>query len=107
MKGKFLGLAAAALLLCSTSAAQTNSAKPSSTKRVISGKVSADGKTLVGDHTTWLISNPAAILGREGHLVKLKVRLDEATNQIRVLAVSLLDSRTQYAANHGDSAFRR
>jgi hypothetical protein len=106
MKRKFLALGAAVLLFSAAGAAQTGT-KPSSTKAVVSGKVSPDGKTIIGDHNTWSVSNPALLAGREGHLVKLKVRLYAATNEIRILAVRLLDSQTQYAANRGDSAFRR
>ena|ERR1700685_777079 len=107
MKRKFLALGVVALLLSATGAAQTSGTKTSSTKAVVSGKVSPDGKTIVGDHNTWSVSNPAFLAGREGHLVKLKVRLYAATNEILVLAVRLLDSQTQYAVNRGDSAFRR
>lgn len=106
MKRKIFSLAVAALLLSTTGAAQSNT-KTSSTKATISGKVSADGKTLIGDHNTWSVDNPASLAGREGHLVKVKCRLYAATNEILVLAVKLADAQTQYAANRGDSAFRR
>jgi hypothetical protein len=107
MKRKFPALGAAVLLFSAVGAAQTSGTKTSSTKAVVSGKVSPDGKTIIGDHNTWSVSNPDSLAGREGHLVKLKVRLYAATNEIRILAVRLLDSQTQYAANKGDSAFRR
>ncbi len=106
MKRKIFSLALAALLLSATGAAQS-STKTSSTKAVVSGKVSPDGRTIIGDHNTWSVSNPASLAGREGHLVKLKVRLYAATNEILILAVRLMDSQTQYAVNRGDSAFRR
>lgn len=106
MKKQFFSLAVLALLFSTTGAGQS-STKAESTKAVISGKVSEDAKTLVGDHNTWSVNNPASLAGREGRIVKVKCRLYAATNKILVLAVKPADAQTQYAINRGDSAFRR
>ena len=103
MKKYSLFFAIAALLLCATAAAQSDS-QDNFVKAVVSGKVSEDGRTLVGDNGTWTVSNPATLTGREGHVVKVKCRL-YAANKIVVLSVKLAEA--QYVANHGDSAFRR
>jgi len=104
VKRHILSVLAITLLLAATGAAQSNT---KTVKAVVSGKVSADGKTLVGDHNTWSVNNPSSLAGLEGHLVKVKCRLYAATSEIFVRAVKLADTRIQYAANKDDSAFRR
>jgi hypothetical protein len=103
VKKYFLFFAITALLLCATAAAQSDS-QAAFIKAVVSGKVSEDGRTLVGDKGTWSVSNPASLVGREGHIVKVKCHL-YAANKIVVLSVKLAEA--QYVANRGDSAFRR
>jgi hypothetical protein len=93
------------LLHIAPSSAQT-STKAQSKKAVISGRVGADAKTIIGDHNTWSVNNPAALAGREGRIVRIKCRLF-ATNKILVLSVKPADGQTQYAINYGDAAFRR
>jgi hypothetical protein len=97
MKRKIFSLAMVVLLLSTTGAAQSNT-KPSSTKAIISGKVSDDRKTLIGDRNTWSVNNPASLAGREGRIVRVKCRLYAATNKILVLSVKPADAQIQYAA---------
>jgi hypothetical protein len=78
-----------------------------SKKTVISGRVSKDAKTLIGDRKTWSVNNPASLAGREGHIVRVKCRLYSTTNKILVLSVKPADAETKYAINYGDAAFRR
>jgi hypothetical protein len=86
--------------------AQTNS-QPSAKKIVVTGRVSQDGRSLIGDLHTWLVDNPKALAGREGRIVKVKCRLYADTTKILVLSVKPGDAQTQYAINYGDAAFRR
>jgi hypothetical protein len=98
------------LLLSSTAAAQNNAPSlPAAAKtRTIFGVVSDDGKTIIGKNAhTWSITNPSMLAGREGHRVKIKCRVYPDSTNILVLSVKLTDTRTQYAANPSDSAFRR
>jgi hypothetical protein len=104
MKKYFFAFSLGTLLLTTTVAAQTNS-KPSA-KAVVSGKVSEDRKTLIGYHSSWFVSNPDLLAGLEGRLVKVKCRLSVAAHEILILSVRPADYQT-YAANRGDSAFRR
>jgi hypothetical protein len=94
------------LVVAAPASAQTR-AQASPKKAVVSGKVSEDGTTLIGDHHTWSVENPRTLAGREGRLVKVKCRLFPDASKIVVLSVKPADSQTQYAANPGDSAFRR
>jgi hypothetical protein len=105
MKKCLFALTLGTLLLCGTAAAQQTTAKATS-KAVVSGKVSDDRKTLVGYHSSWFVSNPDLLAGLEGRLVKVKCRLYAAAHEILILSVTPADTRT-YAANLGDSAFRR
>jgi hypothetical protein len=105
MRKLFFLFGIAALLLCTTAAAQSDS-EATFTKAVLSGKVSADGATLIGDSGTWFVSNPASLAGREGRIVRVKCRR-YAANKILVLSVKLAEAETRYVVNHGDSAFRR
>ena len=103
-------LLATTLLLSGTAAAQSNAPDQSlaSKTMTIFGMVSDDGRTLVAKNShTWSITNPGMLTGREGHRVKIKCRVYQDTTNILVLAVKLIDTQTQYAANKGDSAFRR
>lgn len=107
---------AAVLFLSSTAMAQNsasgsskNTAAPhASAKAVImSGVVSDDAKNFVSDdNTIWTVSNPAVLMGHEGQEVSVKCQLAEK-NTIRVFSVKLGVREVHYAANKGDSAFRR
>ena len=98
------------LLLSGTAAAQSNAPDQSLARKTMTifGMVSDDGKTLVAKNShSWSITNPGMLAGREGHRVKIKCRAYQNTTNILVLAVTLIDTQTQYTANKGDSAFRR
>ena len=57
----------------------------------VSGKVSADGKMFMsdGDNKNWMISNPEAVKGHEGHHVTVKAGADAAKNEIHVTSVTM------------------
>jgi hypothetical protein len=98
------------LLLSGTAAAQSNSQALTPARKAITifGTVSNDGKTLLSTNSrAWSITNPGLLAGSEGHRVKIKCRVYADTSNIVVIAVKLTDVQTQYAANKGDSAFRR
>ena len=74
----------------------------------ISGKVSDDGKMIVSEaNEKWAVSNTDALLGREGQPITVKCRLDLEKNKIQIISVKRVEIETKYAANKGDSAFRR
>ena len=74
----------------------------------ISGKVSPDGKSLIGKSgEPWLVANPATLTGHEGQLVRVKCQLSSADHNMRVLSVKTVATQTKYAVNLGDAAFRR
>ena len=104
MEKYFFAFVLATVLLTTTAAAQTTSKTPS--KAVVSGKVSEDRKTLIGYHSSWFVNNPDLLAGLEGRLVKVKCRIYAAAHEILILSVTPADTQT-YAANRGDSAFRR
>ena len=106
IRKQIFSVALIALLHIASGSAQT-STDAQSKKAVISGRVSMDAKTIIGDQKTWFVNNPAALAGREGHIVRIKCRLYRATNKILVLSVKPADGQTQYAINYGDAAFRR
>lgn len=75
---------------------------------VVSGKVSADGKSLVTDiDSVWAISNPEVLKGHEGLRVTVKCYVDTGKSRIQVLRVKKEEGEMKYAARHNDSAFRR
>jgi len=75
---------------------------------IISGKVSDDGKIIVSDaNEKWAVSNTDALMGREGQPITVKCRLDPEKNQVRIISIRPAQSEAKYAANQGDSAFRR
>ncbi len=110
MKTAFFTLFVSALL-AGTVAAQAGSGQaPLSAKKpiVVSGKVSADGRTLATDiDSEWAVSNSALLKGFEGRLVKVKCYIDTAKNKLQILTVKANDNTPRYAAAHMDSAFRR
>lgn len=57
----------------------------------VSGKVSDDGKMFMSDtdNKNWMISNPEAVKGHEGHHVTLKAHLDADKNEIHVTSVNM------------------
>jgi len=106
MKKLFLLLIGAALFLSASAVCQNKSgiAKPFT----VSGKVSEDGKSLIpANGEPWSIANPGALAGHEGQQVKVKCQLASATHDIRVLSLKTVATQIKYAANPGDSAFRR
>jgi hypothetical protein len=58
----------------------------------LSGMVSDDGKMLMSDsdHKDWMISNPEAVRGHEGHRVTVKASADAAKNEVHVTAVGMM-----------------
>ena len=57
----------------------------------VSGKISDDGKTFMGDkdNKNWMISNPEAVKGHEGHHVTVKAHVDSTKNEIQVTSVKM------------------
>ena len=57
----------------------------------VSGKVSADGKMFMSDvdNKNWMISNPEAVKGHEGHHVTVKAGANAAKNEIHVTSVTM------------------
>jgi hypothetical protein len=104
---KFLSVVTFAVLLltvATTAAAQdAKQHKGLSTKVVtIYGAISDDAKTFItGKHHSWIVTNPDALTGHEGHQVTVKCRLSPDKTGILVLSVA------EYVARIGDSAFRR
>ena len=81
-------------------------AAPPAKAVTIFGTLSSDGKTLVSDQDdVWTVSNAEVLKGQEGRQVIVKCRPDPKTHSIHVFFVKLDDPR--YAADRGDSAFRR
>jgi len=73
----------------------------------ISGKISQDGKNVIGKNgKTWVVANPATLAGYKGQDVKVKCQRSPGSQDIRVLSVKMVP-QTRYAVNLGDSAFRR
>lgn len=65
--------------------------KASAKAQTISGKVSADGKTITSekDNKTWTVSNADALKGHEGHEVTVKAHVDAAKNEIHIVSVKM------------------
>jgi membrane protein implicated in regulation of membrane protease activity len=61
----------------------------------ISGKVSDDGKTIVGDkdNKTWKVSNPDTLKGHEGHHVTVKAHVDIDKDEIHVTSVKMAEDK--------------
>ena len=57
----------------------------------VSGKISDDGKMFMSDkdNKNWMISNPEAVKGHEGHHVTVKAHLDPAKNELHVTSVKM------------------
>jgi hypothetical protein len=110
MKRLVLSFLVVALLLPGTSNGQGNGQDKSAKLKAstISGKVSPDGKSLIGKKgEPWLVANPATLAGHEGQQVKVKCRISSITREIQILSVKIVTAQTIYAVNLGDAAFRR
>src|SRR5580698_1003682 len=55
----------------------------------VTGKVSDDGKTFVGDtdSKSWTINNPEAVKGHEGHHVTLTAQCNTDKNEVHVMSL--------------------
>jgi hypothetical protein len=109
MKRLALSFLVVPLLLSGTANGQNGEDKSAKLKAsTISGKVSPDGKSLIGKNgEPWSVANPATLTGHEGQQVKVKCQLSSADHNIRVLSVKTVATQTKYAVNLGDAAFRR
>lgn len=109
---------AISLLLCASAAAQQNSrsgeVRPQKTetattgKRAVtlSGRISSDGKTLVSeDQDQWVVVDPEALAGHQGHTVTVKCQLSQDQTSIHVLSV-IGAAESNYKASQ-DAAFRK
>jgi hypothetical protein len=89
----------ALVLAMSAAAVAQDSMKPDSTKSdssmkattSVTGKISADGTSFVGDKDgkTWTISNPDAVKGHEGHHVTLKAQADASKGEVKVMSLKM------------------
>ena len=69
----------------------------------ITGKIGDDGKTFVSDKDSksWMISNPEAVKGHEGHHVTVKANVDGAKNEIHVVSLKMAkDSMKNDSMSH-------
>lgn len=110
MKRFVLSLLVVLFLLAGTAASQDlGQSQPKPAKAfTLSGKVSQDGKNVIaGNGEPWSVANPGTLAGHEGQLVKIKCKLSSAAHEIRVLSLKIVATQIRYAANPGDSAFRR
>jgi hypothetical protein len=88
---------------------QASDARKTSRKATsIPGKVGSDGKTFTADKDSriWMVSNPEALSGIDGHHVKVKAHVDTARNQIRIVSVSAI-AEQRAGIKLDDAAFRR
>ncbi len=120
MKKRMLFAAAAVLLVCGAAAAQdakpgqqtkteSTGAKEMSKKAItITGMVSTDGLTLVGDkdNKTYRVINPDFLKENAGQRVRVGARVSKDNTQIQVSSV-MLQNDEPMVANKGDAAFRR
>lgn len=105
-----LSFVVAALLLPGIVAGQSHGQSKSTKPKVstISGKVSQDGKGLIGKNDqSWSVANAGALAGHEGQQVKVKCQISPGSHEIFVLSVKMVATQTTYAVNLGDAAFRR
>jgi hypothetical protein len=110
MKKLVLSFLLIPLLLPGTAAGQSNSQSKSTRPKAstVVGKVSEDGKSLIGKNgEPWLVANPGALAGHEGQQVKVKCQISSGSRDIRILSVKMVTTQTRYAVNLGDAAFRR
>lgn len=76
-------------------------------KTTISGKISDDGKMIVAQGRTWLVSNVEKVRAHIGQNVTVKGLLNPVTNEIEVLSMKMTPAEPSVAVRLGDSAFRR
>ena len=110
MKKLVLSFLLVPLLVPGTAFGQSNGQGKSVARKpsTISGKVSQDGKSLIGKKgEPWLVENPGALAGHEGQQVKVKCQISSGSHDIRVVSVKKVATQTKYAVNLGDAAFRR
>ena len=110
MKKFVLSVLAIALLLPLPAVGQSNgSGKSSPAKSItISGRVSEDGKSVIANNgEPWSVTNPGALAGHESQQVRVKCQKTSADHLIQVLSVKTVATQIKFAANPGDSAFRR
>ena len=88
----------ALVLAMSAAAVAQDSMKPDTMKSdssmkatSVTGKISDDGKSFVGDKDgkTWTISNPDAVKGHEGHHVTLKAQADASKGEVKVVSLKM------------------
>ena len=108
MKKLALSLLVIPLFLPIPAAGQNNNGKSTAGKSItISGRVSEDGKLLIGKNSElWLVTNPEALAGHEKQQVKVKCQKVSADQHIQVLSVKTVATQ-KYGVNLGDAAFRR
>ena len=120
MKKRMLFAIATVLLLCGPATPQDakpgEQAKTESTvvkemsKKPISltGIVSADGLTLVGDkdNKTYRVINPDFLKENAGQRVRVNARVSKDNTEIQVSSV-MVENDEPVIANKGDAAFRR
>jgi hypothetical protein len=88
---------AVALLTVGVAAAQdpmqNDNMKADASKKAVqvTGKISDDGKTFVGDtdSKSWTISNPDAVKGHEGHHVILTAHVYADKNEVHVMSLKM------------------
>jgi len=83
-------------LLCSVAVAQDtmkqDNMKSDTAKAVnVTGTISADGKSFVGDKDkkTWTIQNPDAVKGHEGHHVTLSAHVYADKGEVHVMSLKM------------------
>jgi hypothetical protein len=103
MKSFFLFTLLLCVVLSMTAAAQYPSNPPNqndkasaASEKTIKGTVKAEGDklTLVSDkdQKAWVVDNPEALKGHEGHHVQVKAQVDAATRTIKVTDVKMLEA---------------
>lgn len=104
-----LSFLAVCLLLAASAAGQTKAQGKSTVKTLtIHGKVSPDGKLLIGENgESWSVTNPGSLAGHEGQFVKVKYQPTQVSHSIDVVSLKILHSQTTGVPNPSDSAFRR
>jgi hypothetical protein len=110
MKRLILSFLVILLLLPGSVAGQNHGHGMSTTRKLstVFGRVSEDGKGLIGKNgEPWLVTNPETLLGHQGQQVKVKCQKSSDSHTMRVLSLKMVPAQTKYAANLGDSAFRR
>jgi pentapeptide MXKDX repeat protein len=72
---------------------QNDTMKADASKKAVqvTGKISDDGKTFVGDtdSKSWTISNPDAVKGHEGHHVILTAHVYADKNEVHVMSLKM------------------